>query len=126
MAVLILAVSGCSGDPMSGGDAACTASFAIMIVKVVDGGGRPVPDASVTATLLRTGQVLVPTTLALSVPGTYVLVDDGSTHLIRRSGDAVQAQVSRGGVSITADYVFNAPGGCHINKVSGPDTVTLP
>ena len=54
-----------------------------------------------------------------------VLVDDGSTHLIRRSGDAVQARISKGAQSVTADYVFAVADGCHVSKVSGPDTVSL-
>jgi hypothetical protein len=67
----------------------------------------------------------VPTTLMLPVPGTYVLVDDGSTDVIRRAGESVQAHISRGTQSTTADYVFSVPDGCHINKVSGPSTVVL-
>jgi hypothetical protein len=122
-AAMLLSLAGCGDDGMPGG--ACTASFAMVGVTVVDGGGQPVPDASVTATLVRTGQVLVPTTLMLPVPGTYVLVDDGSSQLIRRSGDAVQARIAKGVTSVTADYVLAVEGGCHVSKVSGPDSVTL-
>lgn len=123
LTVVLVSLAACSDEGMPGG--ACTASFATVGVTVVDGAGQPVPDASVTATLVRTGQVLVPTTLMLTVPGTYTLVDDGSTNVIRRAGESVQAHVSRGTQSVTADYVFSVPDGCHINKVSGPDTVTL-
>ena len=52
-----------------------------------------------TAVLVRTGQTLAPTTLMLNAPGTYTLVDDGSTSVIRRSGDAVQAHISKGAQS---------------------------
>jgi hypothetical protein len=41
------------------------------------------------------------------------------------TGDAVLASVSKGALSVTADYVFSVAGGCHVSKVSGPDTVTL-
>ena len=122
-AAMLLGVAACGDDGMPGGGA-CTASFAMIGVTVVDGSGQPVPDASVTATLVRTGQVLVPTTLMLPTPGTYVLVDDGSTQLLRRSGDAVQARISKGALAVVADYVVAADG-CHISKVSGPDSVTL-
>ena len=122
-AAMLLSIAGCAGDSMPGG--ACTASFATVGVTVVDGRGQPVSGASVTATLVRTGETLVPTTLMLTAPGTYILVDDGSTHLIRRSGDAVQANISKGAQSVTAEYVLAVADGCHINKVSGPDSVTL-
>jgi hypothetical protein len=121
-AAVLLAIAACGDDGMPG---ACTALFATVGVTVVDGAGQPVPDASVTATLLRTGEVLVPTTLMLPVPGNYILVDDGSTNAIRRAGESVQARVSRGTQSATVDYVISVPDGCHVNKVSGPDTVTL-
>ena len=123
VAAMLLAAAGCADDSMPGG--ICTASFATITVTVGDGQSQPVTGASVTATLVRTGETLVPTTLMLTVPGTYALVDDGSTHLIRRSGDAVQARLEKGALSVTADYVFAVADGCHVNKVSGPDSVTL-
>ena len=123
VAAMLLSLAACGDDGMPGG--ACTASFAMVGVTVVDGAGQPVSGATVTATLVRTGQTLVPTTLMLTVPGTYVLVDDGSTQLIRRSGDGVQAHIVKDALSGTADYVFAVADGCHINKVSGPDSVTL-
>ena len=107
---MLLSLAGCADDSMPGG--ACTASFATVGVTVVDGRGQPVSGASVTATLVRTGETLVPTTLMLTVPGTYTLVDDGSTHLIRRSGDAVQANISKGAQSVTADYILAVADGC--------------
>lgn len=120
---LAAAVSACGSDSTNG---ACTEMFATIPVTIVDGAGQPVEAATLTTVLVRTGQVLVPTTLMLSVPGTYTLADDGSTSFIRRSGDAVQAHIVKGAAAITVDYVLAVEGGCHISKVSGPDTVTLP
>ena len=119
---MLLSLAGCSDNSMPG---ACTASFAMIGVTVVDGAGQPVPGAAITATLVRTGQVLVPTTLMLTEPGTYVLVDDGITRLIRRSGDAVEARIAKGAMATTAEYVIALEGGCHVTRISGPDTVTL-
>ena len=121
-AAMLLSLAGCNDDSMPG---ACTASFAMIGVTVIDGAGQPVPGASVTATLVRTGEVLVPMTLMLMEPGTYVLVDDGSTSLIRRSGDAVEARIAKGAMATTAEYVIALEGGCHVTRISGPDTVTL-
>jgi hypothetical protein len=99
--------------------------FASVPVTVIDGAGQPVEAATVTAVLVRTGQTLVPTGLILTTPGTYPLVDDGSTSVIQRSGEAVQAHISKGAQSLSVDYVFAVPDGCHVSKVSGPDTVAL-
>ena len=118
-----LAVAACS-DESGGLDGACTASFAIHTVRIEDGAGAPVSGASVTAVLVRTGEVLQPTTLALLTEGVYVVVDDGSTHLIRRQGDRVDVRVTTASASRDLDYVF-ATDGCHVNKVSGPATVTI-
>ena len=78
------------------------------------------PDASVTATLVRTGQTLVPTTLDAHGARHLCPGRRRQHHLIRRAGDAVQARISKGAQSMTADYVFSVPDGCHVNKVSGP------
>ena len=123
LASMLVAIPACSADSTGGG--ACTAMFAIVPVAVVDGAGQPVEGAEVSAVLVRTGQTLVPTNLALFAPGTYPLVDDGSTAVLRRSGDDVTATITKGAQSMTVDYVFSVADGCHVSKVSGPDTVTL-
>lgn len=119
----VMALQACSDGGMN--DGACTAMFASIPVTVIDDAGQPVENATVTAVLVRTGETLVPTSLMLMAAGTYPLVDDGSSSVIRRNGDAVQAHIVRGAQSRTVDYVFSVPGGCHVSKVSGPDTVTL-
>ena len=122
LAATVALVSACDSSP---GATACTELFASIPVAVIDNGGQPVEDAAVTAVLLRTGQTLPPTGLMLNTPGSYTLVDDGSTSVLRRTGDPVQANISKGAQSMTVDYVFSVPDGCHVDKVSGPDTVTL-
>jgi len=119
----VAGLQACADGATGGG--ACTAMFASVPVTVIDGAGQPVEAATVTAVLVRTGQTLVPTGLILTTPGTYPLVDDGSTSVIQRSGEAVQAHISKGAQSLSVDYVFAVPDGCHVSKVSGPDTVAL-
>ncbi len=104
----------------------CTAEFRAAFVTVLDGTGAPVPDALVVSVLVRTGEILSPTILALSPMGTYVILDDGARDKLRRTGDTVQVTAERpSGATTAAVYVFDVPGGCHIHKVSGPDTLTL-
>ena len=106
---------------------ACTSVLLAVTVTVVDTLGAPVSDATVTSTLVRTGEALVPTSLALLTGGTYIIVDDGSRVKLRASGDTVAVTAQRGASpSIAATYFIDVPGGCHVHKVSGPDTLSVP
>ncbi len=106
---------------------ACTSVLLTVTVTVVDTLGIPVSDATVTSTLMRTGEILVPASLALLTGGTYIVVDDGSRARLRASGDTVAVTARRGtGAIIAAPYFIDVPGGCHVHKVSGPDTLTVP
>ncbi|HET8622253.1 MAG TPA: hypothetical protein VFM14_01695 [Gemmatimonadales bacterium] len=58
--------------------------------------------------------------------GTYPLIDDGATTKLRPAGDEVRAVATKGSLVVQADFGFDGPGGCHVHKVSGPDTVALP
>lgn len=103
---------------------ACTEVFAMSSVYVRDTTGAPVANATLRTILLRTGEQLVPQTLALLAPGNYVIVDDGARNTIRETGDTLGVTGTSSSGSFSAVYVFDVPQGCHINKVSGPDTVT--
>jgi hypothetical protein len=121
--VAAAALAGCD----SGAPVVCTDVFAISTVAVVDSRGAPVVGAAVTATLVRTGETLSPTWLGLLTPGTYVIVDDGSRAKLRAIGDTLAITVQRdAGPELAATYVFDVPGGCHVHKVSGPDTLAVP
>jgi hypothetical protein len=105
----------------------CTTEFAAVTVTVVDASGAPVLDATVTSTLVRTGETLEPIWLGLPTPGTYVIVDDGSRDKLRTSGDTVAVTAQRNaGPSTAATYFIDVPGGCHVHKVTGPDTLSVP
>ncbi|MEO8635747.1 MAG: hypothetical protein ABI587_10770 [Gemmatimonadales bacterium] len=118
----IALLAGCDGIAT-----VCTSEFAVVTVTVVDTLGAPVTDATVTSTLLRTGAILSPTSLALLTAGTYIIVDDGAREPLRNAGDSVGVTARRGtGPSLPATYVIDVPGGCHVHKLSGPDTLSLP
>jgi hypothetical protein len=119
---LLILLSGCS-DPAGG---ACTASFVGYTLVVTDQSGAPAGQANVSVTLERTGEHLESSPLGPYPTGTYPLIDDGAIGKLLPSGEAVRAVASKGSVSVQADFVFDVPGGCHVHKVSGPDTVALP
>ncbi|HKV75301.1 MAG TPA: hypothetical protein VJN95_12350, partial [Gemmatimonadales bacterium] len=72
-----------------GGGRVCTASFAIATATVVDSNGALVPDATVTTTLLRTGETITPTTVMDFITGVYPILDDGAIPKLHAGGDSV-------------------------------------
>jgi Na+/H+-dicarboxylate symporter len=103
----------------------CTAMFAIATATVVDAQSAPAPTAVITTTLLRTGETLTPTTVMDFVTGVYPILDDGAAPKLRIAGDSIRVRAVQGTASAEAIYRFEVPGGCHIQKVSGPDTLVL-
>ena len=100
-------LAGCDSGVLTG----CSSVFLARTVTVVD----------------PSGAILSPTSLALYTAGTYIVIDDGSRKLFRAAGDTVIVTAVRGtGPGLTVAYVVDVPGGCHVNIVSGPDTLTLP
>jgi hypothetical protein len=106
---------------------ACTEEFRTATVFVEDPGGGPVTDATVQTFLVRTGELVPVTSILDLMPGSYPILDDGATSLIPSGTEQFRVAVTRGGgAPVEALYVFEAPQGCHIVKVSGPDTLVVP
>lgn len=104
---------------------ACAAVFQIYTVSLRDPGGAPVTDAVVTPILVRTGDTLQNTTLALFAPGTYFLIDDSYAPRLFRNRDSVSVSITRGPAALQAGYAFRR-GSCGAEKIAGPDSVTVP
>jgi hypothetical protein len=122
LGAVALATSGCD----EGLGTACTSVFVAIPVTLMDTLGAPT-DVTAQSVLVRSGEVLHATSLVLLAPGNFIIIDDGSLNRIRVGGDQVRVTASRSGGSVVqADYLINAPAGCHVNKVSGPDTLTVP
>jgi hypothetical protein len=100
----------------------CTALFALIPLTVQAQNGAPVSGLTISATVLRTGQSFVVPQIGAGAPGTYVVFDDNFRDRIRASGDSVRVSGS-GTLHFTQDFRFDVPGGCHVRKVAGPDTV---
>jgi hypothetical protein len=98
--------------------------FRAETVTLVELAGSPIPDAIVVATLVRTSDTLSPPGVGPSPTGVYVIADDRSRELVQSAGELVRVQVERSSHAVGADYVF--AGGCHIQKINGPDTLTIP
>lgn len=103
----------------------CTMVFATATVTVVDSLSVAAPTATITTTLLRTGETLTPTTIMDFVTGVYAILDDGAVPKLHTSGDSIRVRAVQGKASVESVYQFDVPGGCHIQKISGPDTLVL-
>ena len=70
---------------------------------------------------------LVPITSIIDlIAGSYVILDDNATRLIPSGVEQFRVTASRSsGATVEALYEFSAPQGCHIEKVSGPDTLVV-
>lgn len=118
----VLALAAC-GD----GDGArvCTASFAFITSVAVDGAGLPVSNLVVTDTVVRTGKGFdVAQNGFFNAAGVFVVFSDSYLADVHEAGDAVRVSGTSGGKGFSATYEFGSDG-CHVRKVSGPDTVVV-
>jgi hypothetical protein len=120
---VVASLAACNAD-VTGRPKICTTLFAIIPVVVVDARGAPVAGITVTDSVLRTHErFAIPQSFNGWSPGTFNIFDDSFSGRIRESGDAVRVTGSNGILSFAADFVFGVPDGCHVAKISGPDTV---
>lgn len=102
----------------------CTAIFAMISVSVVDQQGNPVTGMTITDSVLRTHATFtVPQIEGIYPPGTHQVFSDNFSDQVRESGDPVRVVGTNGTISFSADFVFGVPGGCHVGKLAGPDSV---
>ena len=116
---MLLAALGCGGS----NNDVCTANFAYFGVTVVDAGNQAVSGTWVVSdTVRRTGKALSIT--QSSAPTSYpVIFSDNNLYDVREDGDSVRVTGVGGGKAFGAWYQFGSAGGCHIQRIFGPDTV---
>lgn len=136
---LLLGASGCRSTatpdetPTGPGDRACTMEFRTYGVTLLGASGQPVTDARVemrrangTSILcrfdsdrdcLRPGDVR-----GYGAPGTYTIMTDGVP--VNTAGETFTANLTADGRTAVGTYRFSHDG-CHVRKLSGPDTLSL-
>jgi hypothetical protein len=115
------ALAACESTPT-----VCDASFLAVPITVLDSLGNPAAQAGIASVLVRTGDTVFSSPVQASAHGTYVILTDQALPRIRHTGDPLDVTVAVPPAQRTVRYVFDSPGGCHVNKVSGPDTLTVP
>jgi hypothetical protein len=132
--LLISLLSGCGGgdgDDLSG--CVCTMEVAMVTLSVVDRSGNPVIDANIAVTIKRTQELL-----AISQPnlsgivgheGLYVVFTDSFRNKITTdpAGETLTVTGNSQGRIFSVEIVVTTdlPCRCHVQKVSGPSSVTL-
>jgi len=115
-------VASCGSD---GGGQACTDLFAFITATAINGSGQPVSNLAIRDSVIRTatgfdiGQEGI-----LNTAGTIVVFSDNYLANVRESGDPVQVSGTGAGQVFAAGYQFGTDG-CHVRKISGPDTVVV-
>jgi hypothetical protein len=104
----------------------CTLQFNSFSVTVVDAGGQPAEGVSILVRRVSDGSVLTNTENFPLGQGVYVILTDGNIDDVSEDGTAVEVVGTLGDTGFRAEYVFDRDAcQCHVNKVSGPDTVQL-
>lgn len=104
----------------------CTLEFRSFTVTVVDATGQPAEGVNISVRRVSDGAVLTDTESFPSGQGVYVILTDGNIDDVSEDGTAVEVLGTLEDTGFSAQYVFNRDAcRCHVNKVSGPDTVQL-
>lgn len=115
-------LSGCDAVPPN--SCACTEEFRTFAIVVVNAAGAPVLGLTPTVTLVRTGEPITPPDPPYA--GHYAVFSDAELSLIQSSAEAVRFVVAGNQGSGAAELLFSTTAcRCHIQKVSGPDTLVL-
>ena len=133
--LMIVLLSGCGGGDGDGNDLSgcmCTANFAMVTLSVIDQSGNPVTDVNITVKIKRTQELL-----AINQPnwsgivgheGLYVVFTDGFQNKITDpAGETLIVTGTSQDRDFTVEIVVTTdlPCRCHVQKVSGPNSVTL-
>lgn len=122
-ACIAMVVSSACSSPDSG--LVCTASFAYLTAIAVDSTGAPVAGLLVSDSVLRTGKRFdIGQLNGMGTAGTMVIWDDNHLTSVRQSGDSVRVTGSTTTRGFDATFEFGSDG-CHVRKLSGPDTVVV-
>jgi hypothetical protein len=123
--LLIIAIISCSEVD---NDCICTEEFRSYLVTVVDTIGVPVDSLNVIIKDKDGDELDVQQHNQIFDPGKYTVLDDSFIKMFVSStvSEKVTFTATDGVRSVTGEYLFNTDKcRCHINKVSGPDTLVI-
>ena len=123
--LLVIGLASClDSDPSL--PCACTLEFRFFTVGVVDAAGQPAEGVSISVRRVSDGALLTVNSSLGQGSGVYVILTDGNIQDVSEAGTTVEVVGTLGDMGFTAEYVFDRDAcQCHVNKISGPDTVQL-
>lgn len=109
-------------------DCLCTEEFRSYLVTVVDTLGTPVDSLDVTIKDKDGDELDVQQEQYFLDDGKYTVLNDSFTHIMCTCGtlQKIYFSATNGSRIATGEFMFNTDEcKCHINKVSGPDTLVI-
>ena len=127
-ALPLIALSACTKNAQTAcGTQVCTKNFASIIVQFVDKDKQPVQAGNFAILDLRTNKRLYSTLSATAnmLPGAMIVADDGNLMELSTDGDDIRVTATNPNTNETLNTNFKIAGGCgcHVSKISGPDTI---
>ncbi len=103
----------------------CTEEFKVYTVKVIDRNKRPLDSLRVRIYNPSTGRDFdIEQTYAPYESGVYVVMTDAYTHSLQEGGEAVIFEAENDTLSASGQFYFTTDDcRCHVEKISGPDTL---
>jgi hypothetical protein len=123
--VIAFLIAGCSTIDE---DCLCTEEYRFFLVTVVDTLGIPVDSLDVTIRDKDGDELDVAQDPYAFGPGKYTVLNDSFTQMLCScpTAEKIYFLATDGSRIATGEYLFNTDKcRCHINKVSGPDTLVL-
>ena len=123
--LLVIAIASCSTVDE---DCMCTEEYRFFLVTVVDTMGVPVDSLTIMIKDKDGDELDVQQQDQIFGPGKYTVLDDSFTKMFVSPAvsEKVTFTATDGTRNVTGEYLFNTDKcRCHINKVSGLDTLVL-
>lgn len=106
---------------------ACTQEFRIYSVTVLEPSGEPADSVEIEVTNKQTGneyEICKDYSCHGINTGTYTIMHDGFFEELSETKEIVLVKGAKEDLHFSEEYAFRS-GPCHVEKLAGPDTVTL-
>ncbi len=106
---------------------ACTAEFVTFSVTVVHPDGSPADSVDLEVRNREDGNlynICAEYSCRDGSNGNYTIMHDGFLEELSPTGETVLVEGTKGNLQFSEEYTFQS-GRCHVEKVAGPDTVSL-
>ena len=126
--VLCLSFAACKKNKGACGTQLCTADYAYFGVSFTDSEGKPTAVKDIELFNVSTGKPLTlpPTPPAIDfAPGFVIVATDDTRKDFSTNGDDIRLTATSSATGQVKQVAFKISGGCncHVNKISGPETV---